>query len=365
MKKKFRFIVVITVLLCLVCGSVTAFAEPDDTLITFPSGDYGPVETENFDDDSTEAPTKEITTEDYIYVPTGGNSGEVSTTRKPSGGNNNKPNTTKKPPQNNEREEEKQTSTTEEESSTLPEGSFIVYFERNNGTERFELVLNEPSLVPVPPEVTRTGFIFDGWYADAKFTKKWDFNNDIVDKETVLYVKWIADPNAKVYNVTVQPCTGGIIEVNPAQASVGEPVMITVIPDEGMRLVAGSITINGESTDFLYFNMPASNVVVGAQFEVVPEFETVEEKESKLPFIIGGIVLVVIIIAIVVLIALRRRDDFSDDEIDENGTVIDDDTDRSWVDESIVVEDGFKDGERIIGNYVPEDDFFPPENDEN
>ena len=50
-----------------------------------------------------------------------------------------------------------------------------------------------------------------------------------------------------------------------------------------------------------------------------------------------------------------RKDDFNDDEIDENGTIIDDD-DNSWVDETIVVEDGFKDGEKVIGEFVSEDE---------
>ena len=44
-------------------------------------------------------------------------------------------------------------------------------------------------------------------------------------------------------------------------------------------------------------------------------------------------------------------------EIDENGTIIDADNDMSWVDESIVVEDGFKNGEKVVGNFIPEKDF--------
>ena len=37
----------------------------------------------------------------------------------------------------------------------------------------------------------------------------------------------------------------------------------------------------------------------------------------------------------------------------------------SWVDESIVVEDGFKDGEKVVGNFIPEDDFAFAFDDDN
>jgi hypothetical protein len=174
---------------------------------------------------------------------------------------------------------------------------------------------------------------------------------------TVIYAKWIADPNAVVYKISVQSVEGGTIEVNPAEASVGEPVSITVEPDEGMRLVAGSVTINGKPTDILNFQMPAENVVVSARFEAIPENEkNPEDKKSPLPFIIGAVIILAVAGA-AAFILLRRRDDFSEDEIDENGTIIDTENDMSWVDESIVVEDGFKNGEKVVGNFIPEDDF--------
>jgi hypothetical protein len=64
-----------------------------------------------------------------------------------------------------------------------------------------------------------------------------------------------------------------------------------------------------------------------------------------------------------VIVIKARKDDFTEDEVDENGTVIDD-GDMSWVDTTIVVEDGFKDGEKVIGEFVLEDEtavFFEDE----
>ena len=81
-----------------------------------------------------------------------------------------------------------------------------------------------------------------------------------------------------------------------------------------------------------------------------------EDEKSPLPFIIGAVIILAVAGA-VTFILLRRRDDFSEDEIDENGTIIDTENDMSWVDESIVVEDGFKNGEKVVGNFIPEKDF--------
>jgi hypothetical protein len=160
-----------------------------------------------------------------------------------------------------------------------------------------------------------------------------------------------------VHSITVEQSEGGIISVNPNSASTGELVRITVKPDKGMRLVSGSLTVNGKRIDVSNFTMPNCEVVVSGTFEVMPQIVEVEEEGNALtPFIIGGIILLVAIILTVVVIVLRRRDSISEDEIDENGTIIEDDSDKSWVDESIVVSDGFVGGERFIGNYVPEED---------
>ncbi len=271
-------------------------------------------------------------------------------------------------PTESETEEETETEPqtdyfTDEEEESLPDGQFYVYLELNNGTKRLRQgPLSEPTLVAMPDygRLIREGFIFDGWYADAEFTKKWDFAKDLAVEGTVIYAKWVPDPNAVVYSITVKQNSGGIIEVNPDSACPGEPVIINVYPDSGMRLKHGSVRVNGQITEILSFTMLQGDVVVEAEFEAVPKEAPVEGKPSILPFIIGGAVILIAII-IVIFIVVSRRDSFSEDEIDENGTIIDTDSDdKSWVDESIVVEDGFKDGEKTVGNYNPEtdSDFF-------
>ncbi len=373
MKRNLLFILAVIMALCIFCSGVTVFAEPDESATveeTIQQTEYE-TEPESEPQEDTEVPTteEEFVPSDYDTTeeettrrePTQSATHAPTTIRKPT--TTLKPTTTRKPVDNIDRDEndrneqnEERVSTTSEE-DVLPEGAFYVYLERNNGTPRLKAVLTKPELVTEPDTPVRPGFIFDGWYADPDFETKWSFYTMLAEKGTVIYAKWVPDPNAKVFKITVKQVEGGRIEINPAEASVNEPVIITVNPDDGMRLVTGSVTVNGKPTDVLTFQMPAENVVVSARFEEIPESEQqAEDKKSPLPFIIGAVIIFAIAGAVAFII-LRRRDDFSEDEIDENGTIIDTDNDMSWVDESIVVEDGFKDGEKVIGNFIPENDF--------
>ena len=387
MKKRLQIIFVLTICLCVLFSSVTVLAEPDEN--TEPQTQQE--QTEPVTEPSTQAPEiptePETTQEDFEpsdYDTTEPRETErvtatPSTTRKQNPTSVAKPDTTKKPQttknqtttrkpvvDNNRNEQPAQATTvTTTEGETLPKGQFYVYLERNNGESRLKRLFTKPELVPEPESPVREGFVFEGWYKDPECKVKWDFRKDIPTEEITLYAKWSPDPNAIVYSISVQKVEGGTIEVNPPQATVGEPIVITVHPDEGMRLVLGSVTINGKATDILTFSMPAENVVVNARFEVITDVPSEPQgKKSPLPFILVGIAFLVVA-GVIALIIIRRRDSFSEDEIDENGTIIDDDTDMSWVDESIVVADGFKDGERVIGNFIPEEDFTFEEEDIN
>jgi hypothetical protein len=90
-------------------------------------------------------------------------------------------------------------------------------------------------------------------------------------------VKFEAIP-ASFYSVTVDAgISGGTITVEPVSGSAGDTVIVTVTPDEGKQLVAGSLkyTADGGSTytpitaaeDEYSFVMPAKDVTVSAQFE--------------------------------------------------------------------------------------------------
>ncbi len=216
---------------------------------------------------------------------------------------------------------------------TEDDGKFTVYIELNNGEERLKFDLEEESTVPQPQEKPeRKGFKFAGWFSDPEFETPWDFSKDVAKKGTVIYVKWEPDEDTVLHKITVSGLTGGTLEVNPPSAAKGETVNITVKPENGKRLKAGSILINGEASDYLSFVMPDGDVVLSAEFEDIPKKE--EAKNNKKLIVIICVAAAALVAAAVSFFVIRRKN-ASDGDSGE------------WVDDSIKLQEGFKDG-RVV-----------------
>lgn len=221
---------------------------------------------------------------------------------------------------------------------TEDDGKFTVYIELNNGEERLKFDLEEESTVPEPQEKPeRKGFKFAGWFSDPEFETPWDFSKDIAKKGTVIYVKWEPDEGTVLHKITVSGLTGGTLEVNPPSAAKGETVNITVKPENGKRLKAGSILINGEASDYLSFVMLDGDVVLSAEFEDIPKKE--EAKSNKKLIVIICVAAAALVAAAVSFFAIRRKNTADGDS-------------GEWVDDSIKLQEGFKDG-RVV---KPDDD---------
>ncbi len=354
-QKIFKIIICSVAIMCMFCSTVTVFAEPGDVDFDF---NIQPVEpTTQEEVVTTEPETQEEVTEEKQTQEETEEKTEDETTKKP-----NKPRPTQSQAtnnnsgNNNNAENNAQQTQQTQQDDDLPEGYFLVFLERNNGERRLKFLMEEPGIIAMPEEPTREGYIFDGWYSDSKFKNEWDFEKDEAKREMTIYAKWIADSNTVEYDIIVEDAVGGKLETNPSKASVGEPVFITIIPDEGKRLVAGSLLINGKSTDVFSFVMPKGKVTISASFEDVPEDEVVEKKDNKrmLPLIIVGVIILVLVIGVVVAFIMRRRDFNAD--LDPNEPEVEDVVDDLvWVDKSIIVEDGFKEGKKVVDRVNPAD----------
>lgn len=64
-----------------------------------------------------------------------------------------------------------------------------VTFVSNRGTEVAPQEVAVGQLV-TEPTVTKTNYVFLGWYKDASFNSQWDFANDVVMTNMTLYAKW-------------------------------------------------------------------------------------------------------------------------------------------------------------------------------
>ncbi|MDI6914482.1 MAG: cell wall-binding repeat-containing protein [Desulfitobacteriaceae bacterium] len=74
------------------------------------------------------------------------------------------------------------------------------------------------------------------------------------------------------YDIDTSSLTGGSITANPNPAAAGETVDLTITPDVGKKLKAGTLKYNDGSDHLITgqsFTMPASDVTVSAEFETV------------------------------------------------------------------------------------------------
>ena len=343
-KKNLISLIAIIICVCVIGSLVSVFADPVPPLNIDPTGGSGFLEDTTAPPETTTPPTT-----------------EVITTRPPTTEDEDEEEVTE---EDEDEEEEDEEETTDE--TTQEDDSFKVYLELNGGKiEGFPLEKGKtflttdmpaPGLVPIPgTEPTKAGYLFDGWYSDEDFTKVWNPTSSFAFEEMTIYAKWIRDPAAILYNITVVAGKGGKITVRPQKAAVGETVLIMIQPEEGMRLKKGSLLINGEPSDILSFEMPAGDVVVEAEFEVTP----VEAKKEDNSTVIVACVAAVIIIAIVVFFIInKRRNAIIVPEFDEDGAIIIEDNEEVWIDESIVVESGFREGKKASDINPPKIEDF-------
>ena len=121
------------------------------------------------------------------------------------------------------------------------------------------------TLLPDAEQVTRSGYRFEGWYADEEF-KDGPYTQisaaDLGNK--TFYARWsfinIPDPNG----ITVTQPANGTIRVNPSNGSTGTLITVTATPDEGYELAY--ITVDGEKITGNTFRMPDKTVTVSAAF---------------------------------------------------------------------------------------------------
>ena len=78
-----------------------------------------------------------------------------------------------------------------------PSDKYTVVFDSNNGrfsnTYSLELTVNTGSLLTVPEEPIRDGYVFVGWAKNSEGTQLWDFSNDKVVNNITLYAVWLQE----------------------------------------------------------------------------------------------------------------------------------------------------------------------------
>ena len=85
--------------------------------------------------------------------------------------------------------------------------SYTVTFNSNSGSTVSPLTLvPRDTKIEKPQDPERNNHVFDGWFKEAGFVNKWDFDNDTVTAEIILYAKWL-----ELYTVSFN-ANGGVPE---------------------------------------------------------------------------------------------------------------------------------------------------------
>ena len=67
---------------------------------------------------------------------------------------------------------------------------YTIIFETNQSSPIDPVQVNHGELLPKPVDPLLEGYIFDGWYKDIDCTLLWDFDNDKIYNDIILYAKW-------------------------------------------------------------------------------------------------------------------------------------------------------------------------------
>lgn len=76
-----------------------------------------------------------------------------------------------------------------------------VRFESNGGSQVEDQIVQYGEKVVKPDNPVREGYTFDDWYSDIDKTVLWDFDNDTVSGNLVLYAKWTEGAETSVIDV--------------------------------------------------------------------------------------------------------------------------------------------------------------------
>jgi hypothetical protein len=72
------------------------------------------------------------------------------------------------------------------------------------------------------------------------------------------------------YTVSTPPLAFGTITANPQSGPADTPIALTIHPEDGYRLKAGTLKYNAQLIEGTTFVLPAANVTVTAEFEKIP-----------------------------------------------------------------------------------------------
>ncbi|MBN2259850.1 MAG: InlB B-repeat-containing protein [Clostridiales bacterium] len=126
----------------------------------------------------------------------------------------------------------------------LDQVTYTVTFDSQGGSLEAEKTVNDNTKITVPTDPRRSRYVFGGWYKESAYTNLWDFDNELVTSNMILYAKWTrirtsGNSSSESYTPLVQPSQDNVvITVNGEEQDAGKQITIT---EEGKSTVVVEI----------------------------------------------------------------------------------------------------------------------------
>ena len=138
-------------------------------------------------------------------------------------------------------------------------GKYTITFETNGGSEIEPIEAEYESVVTAPVEPTKTGNVFDGWYADENFETLYEFTTMPAENVTV-YAKWYTNE----YTITFNSLGG--TEVESITDVYGATITAPTEPTKEGYDFKGWYTDAEFTTPYEFTTMPAEDMMLYAKW---------------------------------------------------------------------------------------------------
>ncbi len=141
----------------------------------------------------------------------------------------------------------------------------VTYNSMGGSTGTFTRSVSYGGHAPKPAVPVRDLAVFEGWYTDLSYTRRWDFDRDIVTGDMRLYARW----SDAVLDVTVSaeavPAYGGEV-LYAGRYRSGSTVVLEAKPNSGYRFLCWTKAGEVVSTDARYLFTLEEDTVLKAEF---------------------------------------------------------------------------------------------------
>lgn len=158
-------------------------------------------------------------------------------------------------------------------SACVDQGNILIRFESNGGTEVPSITFDGKTIITLPDDPSREGYVFVDWYQDSDLTQPFDPSVFLIEPITAnqtLYAKWEEAPVQVTYLVIFEPNNGD----DPIEVSANDNQKVTAIEigHTGHTLLGWYLSDDGGETFTTPWDFDAdvvtSNVVLYAFWQI-------------------------------------------------------------------------------------------------